>query len=39
MDQFGWSEKDTVLYYGIFLGFNGLFSMIYYTTAGPLSKR
>ena len=39
MEQFGWSQKDTVLYYGILLGSNGALSMVYYITAGPLSKR
>ena len=39
LEQFGWSQQDTVLYYGILLGSNGILSLVYYMTAGPLSKR
>ena len=39
MDQFGWSEEDTVLYFGILVASLGVMSVILFASIGPLTKR
>ena len=38
MEQFGWTQEQTVTYYGALLGANGILSMGYYASIGCLSK-
>jgi ceroid-lipofuscinosis MFS transporter 7 len=39
IDQWGWSEEDTLLYLGIILASGGVLSGFCFGSIGPLSKR
>jgi len=39
LQQFGWTQSDTVIYFGIMIGVNGLFSFGYYFLISYLSAK
>ena len=39
MDNFGWSEQTTVLYYGSTLGILGIFTFVLFASIGPITKK
>ena len=39
MDNFGWTEQDTVLYFGIIMACNGVVTLLLSWSIGPISKR
>jgi MFS family permease len=39
MDQFGWTEEETVLYFGILISSTGVMCVFLFAIVGPLSKR
>ena len=39
MDQFGWSEEKTVLYFGILIASLGLMSVFLFASVGPICKK
>ena len=39
MDHFGWSEEETVLYFGILISVVGLMAVFLFASVGPLCKR
>lgn len=39
MDQFAWTEEETVLKFGVLIACTGVMCVILYASVGPLSKR
>lgn len=39
MDQFGWTEEETVVKFGILIASTGVMCVILYASVGPLCKR
>ena len=39
MDNFGWTEQDTVMYFGIMMACNGFATLLLFLSVGPMCKR